>query len=280
MTFPGVLIILEGNISAGKTTLSRDLANLLDYNVFLEPTITNPYLAQFYADPPKYALVMQLWLLKQRFRTFVSAIQHVISNGKGVILDRSVFSDWVFAEKNRRDGNITEEGFSEYLEIRNKLLSRLPIPQITIYLDVSPQECYRRVHSLRCRDVEVGIPLAYLSGLDDCYKEFLQQMEVKGSKILRINWSNFGNSNNIAQLIKHEVQNLPPNWTDINDLTEFLQSDILVQSVLSEKEDASATLSKEDELLESEKRKFEPKKQLVHTTIIPSSREQITSIAS
>jgi deoxyadenosine/deoxycytidine kinase len=71
--------------------------------------------------------------------------------GRGVILDRSVFSDWVFAEKNKIDKNITEEGFREYLEKRDMLLAHLPIPQITVYLDVSPSECYRRVHHLRGR---------------------------------------------------------------------------------------------------------------------------------
>jgi hypothetical protein len=45
----GKLIILEGNISAGKTSLARDLGRLLDYHVFLEPTVTNPYLERFYA---------------------------------------------------------------------------------------------------------------------------------------------------------------------------------------------------------------------------------------
>jgi deoxyadenosine/deoxycytidine kinase len=43
------VIILEGNISAGKTSLARDLGNMLDYHVFFEPTITNPYLEKFYA---------------------------------------------------------------------------------------------------------------------------------------------------------------------------------------------------------------------------------------
>jgi deoxyadenosine/deoxycytidine kinase len=81
-----------------------------------------------------------------------------------------VFSDWVFAEKNKIDKNITEDGFQvtflplslplpslsyphlqEYLQKRDLLLAHLPIPQITVYLDVSPNECYRRVHHLRGR---------------------------------------------------------------------------------------------------------------------------------
>ena len=45
----GKLLILEGNICAGKTSLSRDLGKLLDYHVFFEPMVTNPYLEKFYA---------------------------------------------------------------------------------------------------------------------------------------------------------------------------------------------------------------------------------------
>jgi deoxyadenosine/deoxycytidine kinase len=54
------LIIIEGNISAGKSTLTRELAEALNYRVFLEPTSTNPFLADFYRDPKKYALRMQV----------------------------------------------------------------------------------------------------------------------------------------------------------------------------------------------------------------------------
>lgn len=54
------LIIIEGNISAGKSTLTKELAAALGCRVFLEPTSTNPFLADFYRDPKKYALRMQV----------------------------------------------------------------------------------------------------------------------------------------------------------------------------------------------------------------------------
>lgn len=75
------LVIVEGNISAGKSTLCRDLATLLGYALFLEPTQSNPFLASFYKDPPRWALRMQIWLLKQRFRTYLEAIRHILTTG-------------------------------------------------------------------------------------------------------------------------------------------------------------------------------------------------------
>ena len=38
------LLIVEGNIGVGKTTLSKKLAEKMDYRIFLEPTTENPYL--------------------------------------------------------------------------------------------------------------------------------------------------------------------------------------------------------------------------------------------
>ena len=40
------LLIVEGNIGVGKTTLSKKLSDALGYRIFLEPTTENPYLGE------------------------------------------------------------------------------------------------------------------------------------------------------------------------------------------------------------------------------------------
>ena len=75
------IILVEGNIGVGKTTLIRELSENLGYRVFLEPTAKNPYLAKFYADPKKYALKLQLWIFRQRFLIYVDAVKHVLKTG-------------------------------------------------------------------------------------------------------------------------------------------------------------------------------------------------------
>lgn len=76
------LVIVEGNIGVGKSTLACQLARQLNYRVFLEPTKKNPYLAKFYRDPRKYALKLQLWIFNQRFRTYIDATKHVLQTGQ------------------------------------------------------------------------------------------------------------------------------------------------------------------------------------------------------
>lgn len=43
----GKLVIVEGNIGVGKSTLTRRLADLLQYKVFLEPSTENPFLGKW-----------------------------------------------------------------------------------------------------------------------------------------------------------------------------------------------------------------------------------------
>ena len=121
--------------------------------------------------------------------------------GHGIILDRSVWSDWVFASNSRQDGTITEEGYQLYMRLRKRLLDSLPIPHVTLYLEVDPQTCYDRIHHMRQRGCEDGIPLAYLEGLDREYRNFLTHMESKGSSVVTINWNNFGTVAAVAEQI-------------------------------------------------------------------------------
>ena len=60
------IILVEGNIGAGKSTLVKRLQEGSNFRAFLEPALDNPFLVKYYADPKKYALPMQLWLIKQR----------------------------------------------------------------------------------------------------------------------------------------------------------------------------------------------------------------------
>jgi len=75
------IIVLEGNIAAGKTTLAKSLATALDYEYFIEPTTENPYLKRYYEKPREYGETMQIWFLHQRYDTYVKALELFIRTG-------------------------------------------------------------------------------------------------------------------------------------------------------------------------------------------------------
>lgn len=84
------------NASATVYTLSQLYVELGSGVVTVDSSmvqVENPFLEKYYAEPKQYALPMQLWLLKQRYVTFINAIKFVMEKGgstAGVVLDRSV----------------------------------------------------------------------------------------------------------------------------------------------------------------------------------------------
>ena len=103
------------------------LARRLNFTACLEPADGNPYLVKYYNEPKRYGLPMQLWLLKQRFVMMSKALGAVLEGRcEGIVLDRSIFSDIVFAKLNYDDGNISSEGYDAYTKSRNALLGELP----------------------------------------------------------------------------------------------------------------------------------------------------------
>ena len=61
-------IAVEGPIGAGKTTLSKLLADSFGYDTSLEQPSENPFLPDFYINPSQAALATQLFFLFQRVK--------------------------------------------------------------------------------------------------------------------------------------------------------------------------------------------------------------------
>lgn len=184
------LIIVEGLIGSGKSTFCREVASRTGYHVMYEPVEENPYLESFYADPKRWALEMQFYLMAHRFKMHQEAIEYIWRTGNGVLMDRSIYGDSVFCALNHINGNIDSTGYSSYMGMRDVMTRFLMVPQITVYLNASPKVCQARIMS-RGRDCEREIPLTYLEGLDNLYRDLIVEMESKGSKIINLNWEKF-----------------------------------------------------------------------------------------
>ena len=127
------MIIIEGNIGAGKSTLTKQLAEKLNARAFYEPVESNPYLEDFYKDPKKYALPMQFYLMSVRYEMHQQGIEHTWRTGQTCIFDRSIYGDYVFAKKNWLDGNMSDLDFENY----NKMVFTTVTSTVDSYLSKS-----------------------------------------------------------------------------------------------------------------------------------------------
>jgi len=62
------LLAIEGNIGAGKTTLSKMLAKKYGTRLILEQFAQNPFLAKFYEQPKENAFPLELFFMAERFQ--------------------------------------------------------------------------------------------------------------------------------------------------------------------------------------------------------------------
>lgn len=189
-------IVVSGLIGVGKTTFTTKIAQHLGYEPIYEPVENNPYLALFYEDPKKWAYPMQEFLKSRRFAAYQFAAWGIrCGKFKGVVMDRSIHEDTVFAQINQEMGNIDQLNWETYLAGFQDFQTFMPEPDMYVFLDATPESCQKRVQQ-RARPEEKkmgddeGIPLAYLKRLHEGYMRWLEDIAPR-VQIVRIDWATF-----------------------------------------------------------------------------------------
>tara|TARA_X000001036_G_C20643354_1_gene792032 strand:- start:695 stop:1384 length:690 start_codon:yes stop_codon:yes gene_type:complete len=171
-------IAVEGPIGAGKTTLTKLLADSFGYDTFLEQPAENPFLPDFYINPSQAALGTQLFFLFQR----VKQIQELKQED---IFSSSKVSDFLL-DKDRLFAKVTlsAEELKLYEQIYNYISIDLPTPDLVIYLQAETKTLYERVMH-RGIEMEKTITFDYLELLNETYKEFF--FDYNRSPVLIVN---------------------------------------------------------------------------------------------
>jgi len=193
----GDFICVCGIIGSGKSTLTKNLSEILGYDALYESVKDNPYLERFYDDPKKYTFTMQIWCLNKRYEHHKYATQ----SEKYSIQDSSFLNDIVFAKMLHRDGIFNDDDYNTYLVNFDNLKNSLIInPRIIVYLDVEPKVALERV-KLRNRDCEKSLPLEYLINLKKEYEEWLESNLLKNTRVIKINWNVFNPVEDLLNLL-------------------------------------------------------------------------------
>ncbi|MFX0126337.1 MAG: deoxynucleoside kinase [Candidatus Hodarchaeota archaeon] len=194
------IIWVEGIIGSGKSTFSKMLAEKLKLRLITEP-VDDGYLTIFYENPKKWAFPMQIDLLHKRYSLQKLAAYEASlaavgeSPYQGVVLDRGLPGDRVFAKLHMLEGNITKVEWKTYLRAYETMTCSLIPPSLMIFLDVEPNTAMARVTN-RDRSYErVGVPLEYLIKLQRGYYDLLSEIESglhawsRGMDLMRVPWN-------------------------------------------------------------------------------------------
>jgi deoxyadenosine/deoxycytidine kinase len=173
-----LMILLEGNIGAGKTTVGTAIASTNAYGFVEEPTsqwqegFACNMLELFYTETERWAFTFQICAFVTRAKTW-REITRLTDHSK-VVLERSIYCDrHVFAENCHRSGLMSLAEYQLYCQLWDFTVSNFADePDLILYLRTPAEVCMERIVA-RSREEEVGIPLEYLEQLENLHDEWL-----------------------------------------------------------------------------------------------------------
>lgn len=194
------VITVDGNICSGKGQLAERIAEKLGLKHFPEAGIHyadsttgdgRPLdlqfsggcsLEKFYDDPKSNdgnSYRLQSWLYASRLLQYADALEHLLSTGQGVVLERSIYSDFVFVEAMHSQGYIRKQCVEHYNQVKRVTISEYLPPHVAIYIDVPVPEIQSRIQK-KGNPHEMKITAAYLQDIENAYKKtFLPEMSEK-----------------------------------------------------------------------------------------------------
>lgn len=171
---PKRLLIVAGNIGAGKTSLTERIGGRLGWESAYESVVDNPYLPDFYSDMHAWSFHLQIYFLGHRAEQYLD----MANNSQSVILDRSIYEDaYIFARALHHMGNISERDYLAYRRVFDLVVKSLPAPDLLIYLQAPVSVLMERIRR-RGRDIETGITSDYLELLESFYEDWMRTFDV------------------------------------------------------------------------------------------------------
>ena len=162
-------IAVAGNIGSGKTTLTKLWAHRYNWTPRFEPVDNNPYLADFYADMPRWSFNLQIYFLNKRFKEVVE----ISKSTDTLIQDRTIFEDArIFAPNLHDQGMMSDRDFANYTDLFDLMMSLVKLPDLMIYIRSSIPTLVSQI-AKRGREYEQSIRLDYLQGLEKRYEEWI-----------------------------------------------------------------------------------------------------------
>lgn len=168
------LIVVAGNIGAGKTSLTERIGTRLGWQTAFESVSDNPYLPDFYADMRSWSFHLQVFFLGHRAQQYLD----LAKDPQSAILDRSIYEDvHIFARALHHLNNLSERDYLAYRKVFDLVVGNLPPPDLLIYLKAPVDVLVRRIRS-RGREIESGVTVDYLTLLDSFYDEWMQAFDL------------------------------------------------------------------------------------------------------
>ena len=188
-------ITVEGNIGAGKTTLTHLLAKHFNARLILEEFADNPFLPKFYENPAQYAFPLEVFFMAERYKQLKDMV-HTKDMFQSITVSDYLFTKCLLFAKV----NLSEEEFRLYQKLFEIIHQQLVFPDILIYLHAPVQKLQANIKK-RNRSYEQGISDEYLFHIQETYTSYIKQHNIKTIFIDASNADFLGNEKHLQIII-------------------------------------------------------------------------------
>ena len=187
-------ITIEGNIGAGKTTLSHLLSKKLNARLILEGFADNPFLPKFYENPAQYAFPLELFFMAERYKQMKEMFQN------NDLFQNVTISDYLFTKCLLfAKVNLPEEEFKLYQKLFDIIHQQIISPDILIYLHAPVNKLQSNIKK-RNRTYEQNIQDDYLFNIQETYINYIKQHNIT-TLFVDVTNADFLSNDNHVQII-------------------------------------------------------------------------------
>jgi deoxyadenosine/deoxycytidine kinase len=192
-------IAIEGNIGAGKTTLSSMISDTYNAKLILEGFADNPFLPKFYEDKARYAFPLEMSFLAERYQQYSESTSQLDLFKNFMVSDYDIYKSLIFAQIT-----LSTEEYTLYRKLFGFMYKDAKIPDAYIYLYQNTDRLLENI-SKRGRDYEKNIDAAYLEKINQGYLDFIKTHHQNQHLILDISDRDFVNNPEDYQWILNKI---------------------------------------------------------------------------
>lgn len=193
-------IAIEGNIGAGKTTLTNKLAEDFNAKLVLERFAENPFLPKFYEDQNRYAFPLEMSFLVDRYQQINDDLSQFDLFKDFVVADYHIFKSLIFAKVT-----LAEDEFRLYKNMFDIIYKEMPKPDLYVYLYQNTERLLQNIKE-RGRDFEQLIPAEYLEKINRGYLDYIKSQKELNVLILDVSDKDFVNNQRDYIFVLEEIQ--------------------------------------------------------------------------
>lgn len=195
-----MLIVIEGCIAAGKSTVAKGLADFRGGQVLLETFEENPFLEAFYADPVGAAFETEFSFLLLHFHQLKGLSANALDTE--TIADFHLGKDLIFANLNLQSSQ--EKGL--FREMHDICQARILSPSLIVFLSAETDLLLDRIGK-RERSFEMKIDPDYYSMVNAAYEEWFRTYQGKKLRIPTAKWDFVEDPSLFRKLSEHIDEN-------------------------------------------------------------------------